>query len=763
MSTHLDGSSFAAFTYRAARTNEIIGNDLRSFWSEEMGIMALLLHLSDLHLVSGSGDILGDDKAKILQNDQIPSRQKRMRDSLSELSKALQEAGQHLDAIIITGDVTTRASPEGFRILPEVLAGLGKELPPANRILVVPGNHDVPQGAPAGSPERYEHFLEVRDKYGYRTAHLEGVDIDADGIRLKGAGPPPVIKALDDSYVLVGLNSANNCWVPDGRYADLAAQAQAVRSSTTEPAVRELLRLIDAGGYADLPRIDHAQLVAATALLRSEEQVGIEPPLRIVALHHQITPVSASEEVKSFESITNLGAFREWLAGSSVAVVLHGHKHKGATLVESFTPTQAEGQKPHVLLVLSAPSIEQHGNETDFGRLLDIPRVSLGVGGIKIADVPARDAGVGYKLSDIRHRYLALDQEAETGLIAGRTSKDVYRRLLAQREHLKRLPSPLVCRFDDGQSARNVPEAYPDIPEGSDPQEWFDTTVEWWQRRPRGQAAKFNHGERLFRTDGNEKDRFDHIVAEFKKKSTTSRAIALLVDGRRDLDHSPRDYPAFISVQFVADGGMLNIVAYYRKQEMPHWWPINVGELARLQSDMIGRLRAESVPYEPGSITTITAMPVDGTGVPGVAVPWIDRAADSDELLLPLVLPLINTSSAASRLGARELWRGVTSDWVPGAEEPTDGDPIPVLGLRRLAAVMRQAAAVEGDDRDGIKTVVKELKHLADANEFYLKVRAQKSGATAKSGRQEWTETVREASLAIEASILELLPEDANS
>ncbi|GAB3042519.1 hypothetical protein GCM10027052_25730 [Parafrigoribacterium mesophilum] len=715
--------------------------------------MALLLHLSDLHLVSGPGDVLGDDKAKILQAGQLPSRQKRMRDSLGELGNALRAGGRELDSIVITGDITSHGSEEGFRILPDILAGLGDSLPPADRILVVPGNHDVLRGAPAGSPERYELFLKVRAS-GYRTAYLEGVDIDVNGALRPGAGMPPIISAGDGSFVLVGLNSANNCWVPDNRYAALAGQADIVRKTKPGAAVKELLSLIDAGGSADVARVDQAQLTAATRLLRDTESTGKGAPLRIVALHHQIAPVSSAEEVKAFESITNLGSFRQWLAGSSIGVVLHGHKHQSAALVESFTPTQADDEQPHVLLVLSAPSIQQPGNGADFGRLLDIPPVSLGVGGIHITDVPAHDAGVGYAFGKMRRRYLALDRSAESGLIAGKTAAEVYRRVLAQRDRLRTLPSPFVCRIEDGPSALVVPDSYPDIPERREPQEWFDTTVEWWQRRPRGHAAKFNHGERLFHTDADDKDRLDRIVEEFRNKTRTSRAIALLVDGRRDLDHRGEDYPAFISVQFVIEAARLNLVAYYRKQEMPHWWPINVGELAELQGKVVHRLSAAQIVVEPGSITTVTAMPVNGVGIPRVAVPWIDRMADSDERLLPLVLPLLATSAPASRAGTAMLWKSVMSDWVPGATEPTDGDPVPLLGLKRLAVVLESAADIGKDHRPSIKSLSDLLVNLSDANQVYLQDR-KKLGA-----RKSWMKKVSRASSAIDATVAALLTND---
>lgn len=713
--------------------------------------MALLLHLSDLHLTSGTTDNLGDDKARILRPEQAQSRRRKMKDSLRELDEALRNAGQTLDSIVITGDITSFGEPEGFDYLPEILAGLGKSLPPKDRILVVPGNHDVVKGTPSGSEQRYERFVKIRAN-GYRTAYLEGVDLDDDRTVRPGPRLPPVITAIDGSFVLVGLNSANNCWVPDNRYSGLADQVDIVRKSRMSAGVQGLIELIDLGEATDMARVDQTQLTTATALLSEASPAGSGVPLRIVALHHQIAPVSSTEEVKEFESITNLGAFRQWLAGSEIGLVLHGHKHKGAALVESYTPTQSEEREPHVLLVLGAPSLQRE-REDVFGRLLDIRTASLGIGGIYIADVPARDEGVGYELSALKQRYLALDRSAELGLIADKTAGDVYRRVLAQRGRLMGLPSPLVCRIENGPSALAVPDQYPDIPAGADPQEWFETTVAWWQRRTKGKAAEFNHGERLFRKSSDRRDRIDRIVDELKKKEGTSRAIALLIDGSGDLDHTDTEYPAFISVQFVIEDKKLNLIAYYRKQEMPHWWPINVGELARLQREVLTRMGEDRGVVSAGSIATVTAMPVNGVGVPRVAVPWIDRIADSDENLLPLVLPLLRSSVSESRNGVKDMWERVTSDWVPGPDRPTDGDPVPVLGLRRLQAVLTTTASVGMDDRPELTALSAGLGALADANIVYI-------GATTSdksAARKAWADKVHAASAQIAASVSILL------
>lgn len=182
---------------------------------------------------------------------------------------------------------------------------------------------------------------------------------------------------------------------------------------------------------------------------------------------------------------------------------------------------------------------------------------------------------------------------------------------------------------------------------------------------------------------------------------------------------------------------------------MPHWWPINVGELAWLQKDVIARLQEKGRVVKAGSISTVTAMPADGTGIPRVAVPWIDRIADSDEHLLPLVLPLLAASSVASRTGISERWMRVSADWTPGADEPTDGDPVPALGLRRLQSVLERSAQVEVDNRPTISRLCSTLGALADANQVYLAA----EGSAKPPARRAWINKVRSLTADITAAI----------
>ncbi|MCW2539618.1 MAG: hypothetical protein JWN95_1343 [Frankiales bacterium] len=283
-----------------------------------------------------------------------------------------------------------------------------------------------------------------------------------------------------------------------------------------------------------------------------------------------------------------------------------------------------------------------------------------------------------------------------------------------------------MCRIDDGASASLIPTEYPDVPDGvPEPQLWFAQTVAWWQNQRASRAADFNHGERLLAfgagTTSYGKDGFNQIsraAHALERKQSSSRAIAVLVDPDTDLANDESEFPAFVLVQFAIETDRLNVTGYFRKQEMPHWWPINVAELGHLQSEVIARISGRTL--KPGSVTTITNQPVSGGGVPRVAIPALDSRIDAANGMLDLVLPLFHPT-AATKTQTLAAWRLAFDDWAPSATAAADGDPMPIVGLRELTTTLNQTAAlydsnVVGDLIDQMKLITATCDTYASAS-----------------------------------------------
>lgn len=659
--------------------------------------MAILLHLSDLHLAaSANDDMLNDAKIDVISRRSQQNAIDRIKRTLEGLAARVTEERLDLECIVITGDVADKNSKDGYERLPDLLAPLVPQIVPPTRVVVLPGNHDVKKNTASSTPERYENFLAVR-RHGYLTPLLEGVDIHDMG--LAPAATPPVYVARDGSFMVVALNSANHSQVSVPSGEDLApflGELSELREKNQ--AVRALWDSWEQRGEHDPCWVDPAQLNFASDALR-EAASRAPHALRIAALHHQLLPVGTAAEIKTFETMTNLGEVLEWIGDNGVDVVLHGHKHVAHIAEAKTGPVVfgAPGADRRVLIVSSPNARPLADSSTAVARLLRVTPGAPRIAGVQVANLrttgPGRTANLDWTLH-------VLDDDARHGIVRGPTAQDVHRKLMALGDNYYGSGRLLTCVIDEGASAMTLPETYPDAPvPTAQKDEWFQRTLDWWQRPEKGTAAAFNHGERLrefISPRGAENlDQLAHAVKALARKDYSSRAIAVLIDPTRDLlDPEGPAFPAFSLVQFAIRNDKLDVVGYFRKQEIPHWWPVNVGELARLQRHVAALLTEREITA--GSITTITPQPVRGGSVPRVSVPSLDQRIDQPSGLLELVLPLFATMDAAGVELAQARWGAVFSDWEPQVAAPADGEPMPALGLEHLRTLIRQVAAVQG-------------------------------------------------------------------
>ncbi len=684
--------------------------------------MGLLLHLSDLHLTPPSdADVTGDYAKMPLVP--LPHRQSRtatIRNTLRALGAALAADGTALDAVVVSGDVTYQGSQDGFALLPEVLGELGSALPPPAQVLVCPGNHDVPRGSPPGSAERYEGMLTLR-ALGYTTAYLDGVDLTPGSGAVSVGVPDPVVAAADGSFELVALNSADMSNIRRDDEPELLPHLPGLTASA-DPAVQALVLAWRGRGYFDVARVQPEQLLAV------ERVLAVRPsgPVRFAALHHQLVPVGLVEEFRPFDGLTNLAEVRSFLAGNGVHAVLHGHKHEHRAFEDFFVPYGGSmGPALRRLLVLSAPTVG-HGAPAfgSVGRLVLVDGRHPTLAPLISRLLPAVAPGSPLRLNALPpERLSAIDRTADAlGVLEGPDTETVLRKLLVLGQEVTDLPRPLVCRITDGRSALTLPESYPAAPPAANPHEWFLDIARWWQAPDAGNTGRWNHGERIRSWGGGAVDQVQAAVAALAAKPASSRAIVVLTRPETDLV-SDAEFPAFVSAQFLLNAGVLHVIAQFRKQEMPHWWPVNVAELALLQRDVIERLGAADVCAVAGSITTVTAMPVAGRPLPRVAVPRLDRLVDEPGGVLPLLLPLISPwpVPAAAAARALALWNDVLSDWTPTGSEPAaGGDPVPVAGFDALRTTAEQLLDVLGVEREGVHVRLLDLLGLLrDANRQY--------------------------------------------
>ncbi|MFD1145625.1 metallophosphoesterase [Saccharothrix hoggarensis] len=716
--------------------------------------MALILHLSDLHLAPLRDDeTLGDYKRPVVPAAERARRTSRIRSSLRALGTMLDREQRTLDAVVVSGDVTDRGSVDGFALLQATLAELGATLPPPESVMVVPGNHDVRWYTAPSHPDRYAAFVAGVRSLGYRTPLLEGVDL-VDEHTAPATGVDPVMMLDGGTVAVVGLNTANYCGVEEDTDPEVADAVRTLDSLMPADEKWDALRRDwRRRGSFDIARLGPLQRRWAAHLLHDAVQRvdGDGPVVRVAVMHHQLLPVGIDEEVKPFESLVNLGEVREFLAANDIDVVLHGHKHTAGVYEDHYTPN--EGDTPvRAVVVCSVRTIGKGQSGTgEFARLVDIDTGMPTLRRVRIQSVPARTEGVPLHERDLtgtRSFLLAPPGSAAASLPAGSaavfaadTAALVHERMLDAVRQPGGLPTPTVCRITDGPTALLVPPTYPEVP-GHAPhrlQQWFTEMVGWWQRPQAGRGMQFNHGERLrrFRAD---LDQIDRVVTVLRAEPDSSRALAVLVDPVDDrIDDPTARFPAFTLVHFLLTAGAVDVLAYFRKQEMAYWWPINVAELATLQREIAHRLTETGRTARAGAITTVTALPQIGRSVPQVALPIVDRIADEDRTAIVRNVAAL-VAPAADRAAERAWWKALFADWYPADEPAPDGDPAPTWGLEVLRDTVK-AFAEAFPDQARLSRVAQRLTSLIQLNTAYLL--DQQRGHTVVQ-RARWADQVRQ-------------------
>lgn len=314
-----------------------------------------ILHLSDLHFGPGSAQDV-DWKSFI----DLAHREER-RDMLV---RSLQRLPRMPDLVVVSGDLTIACRPEGFSEFETIIRQLIRDghLPPAERIIIVPGNHDVERPREVLRPRGTERWARFCSAIGGRFAHPWIADAP-------NALTPDRLRAAAKETMQAGARIWGGVWRPSGSrdlpddvfslpfifdrekrvlaYAfNSASISQATLSLTSQ--IREdmewlrglkdqnsvnekVTRVLEAFASElriDGARIDPRELNLSADLCADLAQAdeAFSGSLKLAVLHHHVAPIFP-EEVKKFETLLNAGRFKRHLVEAGFHVVLHGHKH----------------------------------------------------------------------------------------------------------------------------------------------------------------------------------------------------------------------------------------------------------------------------------------------------------------------------------------------------------------------------------------------------------------------------------------------------
>lgn len=681
--------------------------------------MTWVLHASDPHLGDVGAVSLDDAKEKFDGDEDIRTTQTVFRDTLATLVRYAEEHGPPAVAVI-SGDLTYAAHESGFSAFRDLLDEYPDLFPDRSKVVVVPGNHDVEWDEKPGTVARYAGFIRATRDAGCTTPLLDGIDFRASGQLKSEANRYPHV-AETAEVLVIPINTSNYCgvtttprrgWTVEEWHEELAAAG-----ADTPEILGQLKKLYQ----HDIARVSQPQFAALTKHL---DDLGLSEPrrgqVRVAVLHHHLLPVSEREERKTFESLLNLEAVRSALRAYGIDVVLHGHKHEGALYWDTAgSATNLDGPETR-RLVISSPGHFDTKQPTMRALVLEGPDMARNLRVVTFAGAtPTR------KTPDIcdeqRVALWAGTMDAEARgrtVIAGETSDVVYSRLRGLFMRYDGAPRHnLVCEIADPTGADKIPADYPDV-DSADRDRWFAGLVDWWQRSDselvRRDIVPFNHGHRVYRRWGNQLDR---AVRMLDARSESSRALIQLISpretGRYSDDERPLEdgtYPAFVLAEFSIRNDRLECFAYFRKQEMQFWWPVNIAELARLQAEVASRL---ATPLQPGQIVTFSAVALWKNRLPAVAVPAVDLLVEEPGRLWDMALAIAKPAAATPT--ARDDWSQVLADLGDTKRRSR-------LGAELLADHVRQLTVLSASKRlavvsAALEAVVGELRKFEADNE----------------------------------------------
>lgn len=241
-----------------------------------------LIWLSDLHL---------SDKQFEFQNGRI---RKTLAGHICECVK-----DKKIGDLLISGDITSRAEPEGFAIAKQFLKDLGNELPQAissENILICPGNHDFSIESSDLSSDKAPAF--IYDK-------LENAASFTDFYK-------SIYNIKPNQYFVTG----RKILLSSGHVLEIAALNSII-----------LQQYHNFGGHGYLSQEQLDFVASQMGWNNSNHQNAI----RIVMMHHHYLPTCYTEVIdvtRASSAVYDSVRLMNWLVKYDVKLLLHGHKHK---------------------------------------------------------------------------------------------------------------------------------------------------------------------------------------------------------------------------------------------------------------------------------------------------------------------------------------------------------------------------------------------------------------------------------------------------
>ena len=245
---------------------------------------------------------------------------------------------QEVGGIIITGDLTWRASKEEFTLVRSFLDDImsWSTLTP-NQIILCPGNHDI-----AFSDKPWE----------------------------KGTSIPKATKESEENFKRFYSDLFSvmpNLYLASGRRFLLARSFVVEVASLNSSYLRQTKDVFQGQGFVG----EEQWNFVATEMRWSDSNISAPRPFRIVMLHHHLVPV-IPQELAVYEQLSSVvydaGALCNWVVKHRINLVLHGHMHHTKVVKEARSLGLVEGNTQwheFTIASLGSTGVDLNHNQLD--------------------------------------------------------------------------------------------------------------------------------------------------------------------------------------------------------------------------------------------------------------------------------------------------------------------------------------------------------------------------------------------------------------
>lgn len=664
--------------------------------------MFIVLHVSDLHYDSEqktAGKV--DSKVDI----GIVSSQEK--EFFEQLKKYLTD--HKVNLFVISGDIINGWDREAQKKFSKDFIKLIKNYGyKESDIIVVPGNHDVKKGSPISSEERYKEFYNSWKKC--KLPYLDGYKKKAQ-----------IFYNEENSLMFIPLNTSN--WSQVKIIINEKIQKHIEMITDNELKKEFEKQFIYDATYVSKEQIDFLQ----EEIKKIENH---ESYTKILIQHHHLVAVDDSIEVKEMGDILNSEEIKNFIKDNNIKVLLHGHKHSEKAFYEYLN----KDNESYKLLISSASNL----NKNSFFQVL------------KFSNFNVEILKYDRKLNFIPN-YFSINDALNTNytiVIEDSNITNLYNKLIALAVDKKNVNKQFICNLDltkHNTKEFPIPIKYPkDIKEQNAYEKDIYKHVEWWQQ----DSTIYDdiselHGPKLKKFQGYY-NQLEYIYQKLSKEnnSKTSQAIAVLIEPTKDFQNDKK-YPSFISCQFIVrekdDKKFLDIYANFRKQEMRHWWALNIVELYKLLIDMKSRLGND---FQLGKIVTIsniiTCAKENAFGRSYVSS--IDYYMDVDPInvmhqahSIMCNKKIISSEEELNNTEFIKLFDEIFQDFQKfvNTKNNNDGNPKPREGIEKLSEFIKKAmndnCSYQKEFQNSLKNLAKTIANFDEETNFEKSLESFKS------------------------------------